>query len=155
MPETTKVRRSPDEFRVAAKERGIAKWLNHDCALCGYPCSYLFYRFAEQEVLYDAGCNCVPNPSELRPSSWRSVAEHYNMQSNPAVCAEMDAFWGFAPAPEERDDATAVRRAMPVGGWAGERCHGCGAHLTVRPVDGKYGCDNLCCKLFLVPVEET
>jgi hypothetical protein len=101
------MRRAPDEFRTAATERGIRSWLNHECSLCGYPCSYLFFSDPEHDVVYDAGCNCGAG-NEIRPSSWGAVAQQYNMQSHPDTIASYAAFWGFVPAvaatPTETED---------------------------------------------------
>jgi hypothetical protein len=35
-----------------------------------------------------------------------------------------------------------------------QECVKCGARLTLRPVDSKWGCGNLCCTRFLIPISE-
>lgn len=80
-----------EDFEKQAKEKGITRWLIHDCSMCGYHCGFYFRG---KVVEYDNGCGCVMNPRS--PRTWEDVAEHYNMQTNKKVIKEMDKFWGFA-----------------------------------------------------------
>lgn len=94
----TPTTRKPEEFRDAVMTKGITQWPIHRCSICGYQCAYLF-NYADAEVMYDAGCDCV-----IRwpmPRTWADVAAQYNMQSHPPVIAAYDAFWGFGGVPTE------------------------------------------------------
>lgn len=82
--------RDVEEFKTAAREKDITKWVVNDCSICGYQCAYLIRG---DEVYYDAGCGCVYYPPHLR--SWQDIADSYNMQKSPEYIKEMDEFWGF------------------------------------------------------------
>jgi hypothetical protein len=86
--------RTGADFAFKAAERNIRFWLMHECTFCSYPCGYIITSVGD--VLYDNGCDCSPN--DPRPRSWDDIASHYNMQREPRVIAEYDAFWGFAGA---------------------------------------------------------
>lgn len=81
------------DFMKQAKEKGIEKWIIHHCSMCGYPCGFHFSK-DQNTVLYDNGCNCTGGYGG-RGSSWKEVADHYNLQSNQKVIEEFDKFWGF------------------------------------------------------------
>ncbi len=83
--------RSAEDFKKQAKEKGITRWVIHHCSMCDYPCGYLFNG---DKVEYDAGCGCVTY-RDVQSRTWDNVAEHYNMQKNEKVIAQMDKFWGF------------------------------------------------------------
>lgn len=94
MSETIRPKRTGEDFARAAAERQIARWIIHRCSLCGYPCGYYF---ADGVVGYDSGCDCTDGGG-LQSRAWDDVAALYNMQKNPRVIAEYDAFWGFDPS---------------------------------------------------------
>ncbi len=85
--------RTPEEFKEAAKRIKPRRWHMHDCSICGYQCGYIFEDNPEL-VFYDSGCKCVMYRT-VRPSSWESVANHYNIQDNDEVIKDMNNFWGF------------------------------------------------------------
>ncbi len=89
-----KIERTPNEFREAVEQREITFWPTHPCSMCGYQCGYVF---ASMSVGYDRGCYCTGGGDRVERRTWREVADHYNMQSSPAVIAKMDLFWGFDP----------------------------------------------------------
>jgi hypothetical protein len=84
--------RSPIEFEKQAIDKGITKWLIHDCSMCGYPCGYYFEQ--NGEVYYDNGCDCTRR-YVYRKVSWEDVANHYNIQDHPDCIKRYDNFWGF------------------------------------------------------------
>jgi hypothetical protein len=88
------VSRSAEEFQQAAIERGLTRWTIHECSICGYPCAYIF-NWADTEVAYDSSCYCTRYHNPPRPGTWQDVADHYNMQSSPAIITKYDEFWGF------------------------------------------------------------
>lgn len=85
------MKKTPEDFEKAVKERGIQRWNIHDCSMCGYSCGYVFNIHC---VSYDSGCDCVIYNS-IRQSSWVAVAEQYNMQTDPSVIEKMNKFWSF------------------------------------------------------------
>lgn len=86
--------RTAQEFKQQAKERNITKWHIRECSICGYPLAYFFSPDFE-EVAFDSGCDCTSGGPNYQRRSWESVAEIYNMQTQPDVIKKMDAFWGF------------------------------------------------------------
>ncbi len=82
--------KTAEHFARAAHEHGITYWPIRACSICGYQLAYLIDR---DVVLYDPGCDCTYQSYERR--SFGDLADHYNMQSNPDVVAQMDRFWRF------------------------------------------------------------
>lgn len=89
--------RKPEEFQRHAIDHNITRWPHHDCAICGVWTAFIF---ADGEVFYDSACACSDFDSYPHPRTWLDIAQHYNIQTNPNVIAQMDAFWHFTPAPE-------------------------------------------------------
>ena len=65
-----------EELKKAVKEKGIKRWIIHECSMCGYPCGYYF---AGDKVKYDAGCNCV-DYQDISERTWEEVVNQYNRQ---------------------------------------------------------------------------
>jgi len=86
------MKRTAEEFKNAAKERGIVNWSMRGCSLCQYPVGFIFH---EDKVYWDPGCFCVTPAEKPQLRSWDDVAYYYNLQDHSRVIAEMDAFWGF------------------------------------------------------------
>lgn len=82
--------RYPREFKEQAEKLKINRWMIHECTICDYPCGFHFYQSG---VKYDNGCHC--RMAGLRDSSWKEVADHYNLQGDEKVIQEMNEFWGF------------------------------------------------------------
>lgn len=91
--------RQPEEFqRQAATHHFVnTRWPHHDCAICGYWTAFIFYQ---GRAYFDSYCGCSSYRTTPEECTWQDVADHYNMQTNPAVIAQMDAFWHFTPATE-------------------------------------------------------
>lgn len=83
--------KTAEDFRGAAKEKGIDFGMMRRCGLCGYLCGFYFRG---EDVYYDSGCDCTgSNRWQMR--TWDHVAEHYNMQKGEKYIKEMNQFWGF------------------------------------------------------------
>jgi len=82
------------EFETAAQLHKITSWHIPPCSACKYECRFII-QLDSKEVEYDAGCYCVRKSPT--PSSWKDVAQHYNMQDNSTTIAKMDQFWHFEP----------------------------------------------------------
>lgn len=97
--------RQPEEFKQAATEKNIQKWVIHHCSMCSYPCGYIFRG---DQVFYDSGCDCVTYGPALRPADYKDVAEQYNNshkwwteKNNAEELKKLEEFWGFAKAESE------------------------------------------------------
>jgi len=90
------MRRLGEEFKAKAKEKGITKWIIHNCSMCDYPCGYHISEDAQQ-VAYDSGCNCG-RYSDWQQRNWDDLAGHYNIQDHPDCIKKYDEFWGFESA---------------------------------------------------------
>ena len=60
-----------------------------DCSLCGYELSY---RFANDKVYFDSGCDCVSYYSPPQERSWQELANYLN--NNPDY-TELHAKFGL------------------------------------------------------------
>lgn len=83
-----------DDFKTAAKEKGIIFWPVHNCSICDYECGFLFYEFPGNDVVYDHGCHCTWKKN-FTAQAWDDVAKQYNIQGNKKVMQEYAEFWGF------------------------------------------------------------
>lgn len=82
--------RTPEEFEQAVKERKITEWKLRECSFCRYPLNYVFLP---DGVYLDRGCDCTGQTPNLVRRTWKSLAEHYNIQTDADYIAEMDTFW--------------------------------------------------------------
>ena len=76
--------RTKEELKSQASQRGLKKWIIHNCSMCGYPCGFIF---RDDGVLYDSGCGCA-DYIDTRQSSWEEVEQTYNRnqpENNPAI----------------------------------------------------------------------
>ena len=85
--------KTAEDFKKSAIENNIHHWPVHDCSMCRYECGYLF-DYQGHEVVYDHGCDCTRR-YEKSLLNWDSVAEQYNMQTNPDVIKKMNEYWRF------------------------------------------------------------
>lgn len=65
-----------EELKQAIKDKGITRWIIHECSMCGYPCGYYF---CGDIVKYDSGCDCV-GYINISERTWEEVVNQYNMQ---------------------------------------------------------------------------
>lgn len=91
----TKTRVTPEQLKESAIAHGITRWIIHHCGFCNYPCGFYFF---EDGVAYDNGCDCYYDP--MRPSDWREVAAHFNLQIGHASFDEARAFWHLDDQPK-------------------------------------------------------
>lgn len=73
-----------DEVKHAVQDAGITRIQIRDCSMCHYPLSYLI---SDDEIAYDAGCNCV-SYHNIEPRTWDDLARHFNIQK-PEIRARM------------------------------------------------------------------
>ena len=94
--------RTPEEFQVQVKLKGIKVWEIRRCSFCNYPLAFVFAE--DGRVGYDSGCDCSYGPSYIQERNWGDVARHYNnnqpevnpnMNSDSTWVVETNAFWGF------------------------------------------------------------
>lgn len=89
-------KRTAEEFEAQAKARfdpNVYVWWDiRRCSFCDSPIGYIF-QFGQ--VGFDGACDCAVGP--IRPATWKDVASHYNRQTDAAVIAQYDEFWGFVP----------------------------------------------------------
>lgn len=94
--------RTADEFQARAAVKGpetmygyLFAWRPAICSKCGYPRGFMFNTLHDC-VFHDFGCWCNKDVYiKFRVSAWQEVADYYNAQTDMAVIAEMDTFWGF------------------------------------------------------------
>lgn len=94
--------RTPEEFKIRASSLGIKEWKIRECSICSYPLKFIFSR--NGDVHFESRCDCDTtlreNPSlrkeEFPPvSSWKVVAESYNLARNHSIIKEWAEFWYF------------------------------------------------------------
>ena len=78
-------------FQENARRFAIHKWVVDYCDICGYNKGFVFDI---DKVSYDLGCFCNLNPRMVE-SSWRSVAQYFNVQRNKETIKRMKRFWHF------------------------------------------------------------
>lgn len=76
-----------DEIRESVVKNNIDCFPIHCCAICGEWVGYRFFRWPNQEVVFDSSCFCV-SYENVQPRSWEDVADYINMQSNEEYAKE-------------------------------------------------------------------
>lgn len=72
-----------DEVKAIVTEHKTKFIPVHNCSFCGYECGYVIPYTVEDGIWYDSGCTCSRRgPAPYKPSTWESIANHYNMQNS-------------------------------------------------------------------------
>jgi len=80
---------SPDQVEQAIKEHNIRSWTLRKCSICH---TNLNYTFVGDKVYYNANCNCGRHWEPLLVSSYREVANTFNLQTPEARKEMWDEF---------------------------------------------------------------
>ena len=52
------------------------------CSICRYPLGHIVRSFDEDDVVFNAGCDCTSRGPVYRYSSFDDIANSYNIQNN-------------------------------------------------------------------------
>jgi hypothetical protein len=55
---------------------------SRQCSICRYPLGYIVRSFEDDDVVFDAGCDCTSRGPVYRYSSFDDIANSYNIQKN-------------------------------------------------------------------------